>query len=61
MLVQLLRVKLLKSPPSWVRLNGEECRFDLAIGIQDDYGVDVDTFGLLEGRSASSGIILLPS
>lgn len=44
---RILRIRLLRPPPTWFEL-AKSVKLELAVGIQDDYGVHVDTFDTLE-------------
>lgn len=45
----LLRLRLLKPPPDWINLKpSSTVTVSLAVGVQDDYGVDLDSLGLIQ-------------
>lgn len=49
--VQLIRLKLLRPPPDRLCFSpgaAHSCIISLAVGVQDDYGIDFDTFGQLK-------------
>jgi hypothetical protein len=55
----LLRLRLLKPPPSWINLRSSSASsFDLAVGLQDDYGVDIETLGSIASKPSYCQLLI---